>query len=390
MDIKALRAIAEQNDIIIVSHDGHIRTPPHYFDSLRNAFRFYFNTFNSQNPSYNFYAEGLSRRAGFVLSHDFLDEENTVLTIVAFERFFELFIKNLLALAHENLVYKRDKKAPSTKHIINEINNLSFVPQSSNGKPLTIPFRETLNRFYDLIDLGKGEQRDSITNTFSKIFSAYQFFDSQDHRASLHLLNWYRDRILHNGNKLPSLWMLDYFVTQRIIPIVIEIIKIDKVMLGESLFYFTTMTQIDILERLNEIKYDFDQLHNTDKQRETYETLLYIGHLKELGRANMNMNLFMRNNSQATYEYNYKDPHGRGCRFAKIEMAEHPQAKAIDSCVCCGVNSMVIYQEIIDSIFVKGEKESIEWVKCYTCDYHIRYNVGDPSFFRLHTKKVFS
>jgi hypothetical protein len=78
MDIKALQAIAELNDVTVVDHDGHICTPPHYFDSLRHASSFYFNTVNSQNSSYKFYAGGLSRRTGFILPHNFLDEDDTV------------------------------------------------------------------------------------------------------------------------------------------------------------------------------------------------------------------------------------------------------------------------------------------------------------------------
>lgn len=389
MDIDTLRSLAEQNDVIIADHDSYRRVPPHYFDSLRNAFGFYFNTFNTQNASYNFYAEGLSAWPGRATKHDFLDEENTVLAIVAFERFFELYIKNLLWLTNQNLAHTRKKGKLPIDKLIAEISAGTFEHVAMDGKPFTIPFRETLNRFYGLIDLNAQGSNDPIVATFSVILSKHNFLDSADHQASLELLNWYRDRVLHNGNKLPSLWMLDYFVTQHLVPIIAEIVLAEKDTLAESMFYFTTLTHINLIEALNSIRFEFNALHDPQKIQETFRTFLFIGHLKELGRANLNMNLLMRNNSQATYEYNYKDPQGRGRRFANAEKASHSHAIKIVSCVCCNVDSMVIYQETVDDIFNLGTaKKIIEWVKCYTCDYHLRYNAGDPYHFQPTGRKV--
>ena len=390
MDLETLRNLAEQNDVTIADHGNYRRVPPHYFDSLRNAFEFYFNTFNTQNASYNFYAEGLSMHPTRATKHDFLDEENTVLAIVAFERFFELFLKNLLWMTNENLAYTRKKGKLPIDKLIAEIKAGTFEPLAMDGKPFTIPFRETLTRFYGLIDLHKQGSSDAIVTAFSVILSKHSFLDSSDHQASLELLNWYRDRILHNGNKLPSLWMLDYFVTQHLIPIIAEIIRAEKDTLAESMFYFTTLTHIDLIKELTSIRFEFNQLHDPQKTQETLQTLLSIGHLKELGRANLNMNLYMRNNTQATYEYNYKDPKGRGRRFANVEKNEHPHAIRVSQCICCGEESMVVYRETINDIFNPGSKKHIEWVKCYTCDYHIRYNAGDPYLFNLKEDKLFS
>lgn len=391
MDFDTLRRLAEKHDVVITSYEGHHRTPPHYFASLRNAFGFYFNTFNTKNSSYNFYAEGLSAHSEVANSSDFLDEENTVLAIVAFERFFELFIKNILKASDHNLAHSReDRKRIKTRDLLTEISSSKFVPRTDDGVPFTIPFSETLRRFYDLIDLHNEGYEHSIVENFSHEIENYRFFDSAEHHVTLKLINWYRDRILHNGSKLPSLWMLDYFVTQRLLPMIFGITEVDKHTLGESLFYFKTLSGINVIEKLNGVRYEFDQLYDPERQRETYRLLLYIGHLKELGRANLNMNLYMRNNSQATYEYNYRDPKARGRRFARVEMEGHIHAIRISPCICCAEESMVVYQEIIDDIFRIGSKKSIEWVKCYTCDYHIRYNVGDPSIFSLHPNRIFT
>jgi len=390
MDFEKLRDLSEQNDVMIGSHEGHHRTPPYYYDSLRHALGFYFNTFNTQNASYNFYAEGLSRNPRIAKSRDFLDEDNTVLAIVAFERFFELFIKSVLTATDPKLGYSRKaRRHIEIKDLVEEIHSSSFAPKSINGKPFSLPFRETLRRFYGLIDLLNNGYENPIVSAFSEVVSKYQFFDSRDYKATLELLNWYRDRILHNGNQLPSLWMLDYLVTQRILPIIVSITRADKGILGNSVFYFKTLTHINIIEKLNDIRYELSQLYDSDKQRDTYWMLLYMGHLKELGRANLNMNLFMRKNIQATYEYNYRDPKGRGRRFAQAELSGCMIAKRVASCPCCGEMSLIVYREIVDDIFNVGSKKSIEWVKCYTCDYHIRDNVGDPSIFSLCQDRLF-
>ncbi len=67
-------------------------------------------------------------------------------------------------------------------------------------------------------------------------------------RLFLRILNWYRDRILHNGNSLPSLWLLNYFITQKLLFVIHEIITIEKKKLGDSLFYLSTPSKINILE----------------------------------------------------------------------------------------------------------------------------------------------
>src|SRR5690606_26639183 len=113
-------------------------------------FGFYFNTFNTMNSSYDFYAEGLSGNISRSNNQEFLDEENTVLAIVAFERFFELYIKSLLSEVDVNLTYARNGKNVSIMALLSEISTGTFVPATIDGKPLKIPFRETLKRFFGI------------------------------------------------------------------------------------------------------------------------------------------------------------------------------------------------------------------------------------------------
>jgi len=110
MDFTGLRRLSERNEIRIDEYRGHMRTPPHHYDSLRHALGFYFNTFNTQNAQYDFYAEGLYGKRANLIGRQFLDEENTILTIITFERFFELFLKDLLKKTNLKLVHISKKK----------------------------------------------------------------------------------------------------------------------------------------------------------------------------------------------------------------------------------------------------------------------------------------
>lgn len=400
MNFKQLISLSDTNDVRIDNFRGYKQDRPHYYESLRHAFNFYFKTFITNNTHYSFYAEGLYKKNVRILKHQFLDQENTVLTIVAFERFFELFLKDLLGRVNKKMILvlsdtNNNGKLVSVKRLrngvqefINGISNGNYVPKMIERKPLSIPFRETIDRFYELLDFSvRNPNSNSIVKKFSKLIAEYSFLDSIDYKATFQYLNWYRDRILHNGNKLPSLWLLDYTITQRVIPIVNELINVDSQRLGIDFFYFKTVTGIDILAGFDKVKFEFKDLKSKGKHYDSFIMLLKIGHLKELGRANMNMNLFVRMN-RATYEYNYHDPKGRGIRFALAEK-KHPDFKKIPECPCCGVKSLVLYQLVTDDLFNPGQKMKIDWVKCYTCDYHLRYDTGEPYLMELYTEPLF-
>lgn len=389
MDFEKIRKLCQSNEVRIDNYKHHKRNPPFYYDSLRHAFSAYFNTFHTKNATYNYYAEGLYDRNVTILRCQLLDDDNTLLTIVSFERFFELFLKDLLKRVNVQLIYQSRERNIAIDNLINQIEEKRFVPKKFGKKALTIPFRETIDRFYSLVDIIKSNSCDNgILKKFSRLIRKYSFLDSEDYKVTLKLLNWYRDRVLHNGSRLPSLWLLDYIVTQRIVPIVNDIVRKEDKKIGE-LYYLKTVTGISIIDRLNDICFEFNDLKKEKKVEDIFHLLLNIGHLKELGRANINMNLFVRNNIQAGYEYNYKDPIGRGIRFAQAEKVGHENFKEIKKCPCCGEESLVLYLQEIDDIFNDNEKVKIEWVKCYVCDYHVRYNVGDPIFFNLSDEKIF-
>lgn len=391
MTFDQLKKLCESNEIRVDNHSKCKRTPPYYYDSLRHALETYFKTFRTHNAVYDSYAEGMNGRNTKKLSVQLLDEDNTVLTLTSFERFFELFFKDLLGRVSPKLTHISKDRLPNKNKaliLVQKIESKTFSSKKFKNKLLSISFREAIDRFNGLAELSTIDKIESqLISKFARLLKKYSFLYSENIETSMRISNWYRDRILHNGNRLPSLWLLDYIVTQHFIPIIAQIINWEKSKLGEGMFYLTTVTGIDIIQEFLKIKYRFEDLSNPAKQQKIFRVLLYIGHLKELGRASLEMNLLIRNNI-SPYEYNYRDPIGRGKRFAQAEK-EHPHFKNIKDCVCCSTSSMVVYEQIVDDIFNPGQRKSIEWLKCYTCDYHIRINVGDPSFFNLYSEAIF-
>jgi hypothetical protein len=404
MNFLQLKNLADKNEIRIDDHNGSKSSPDHYYESLRNAFGFYFNTFQKINSSYDFYINSTStakKEYLDILERQHLDIENSVLTIVSFERFFELFLKNLLKKTNRKLIYQEAhksksnisyKKSRNTWKLIDKIQSNEFIPHKppAGRIPYTIAFRETIERFFELINYTKDASKtnNAIVKKFKKVVAPFAFFDNSNCQSTLEFINWYRDRILHNGNKLPRLRFLDYIITQRIIPLSIDILNAEPNMPSDWLFFTKSISGIEILTEMNKLKFTPINTKNNKQIINTFNTLLYLGHLKEIGRANMNMNLAVRSNRSA-YEYNYYEVKGRGIRFAQAEKDNHPNAKDIRKCPCCNENSLVLYiiygqdQPIINN-------EDIEWITCYTCNYHLRYNVFDLHYFDNKHEKHFS
>ncbi len=394
MTKEKLIKLVDRNEVSLFDRGGRKTTPPYYYVSLRHALGFYFNTFITNNIWYDSYAFDASPLKTRGTLSNTVDEENSINAIIFFERFLELFLKDILKKVDRRFTYdikRLDQNRNNALQIITKIRGDSLEIKRHNNKPLTTPFRQAIRRYYELIDLYNAGNKDRIVKKYGTIHKEYSFLDSEKFRATMELLSWYRDRLLHNGNRCPTLLLLDYIISQRVIPLICAICKKEEPKLGEALFYFKTPTGIDILESICAIKFEFKDL----QKRETKLNLLYLGHLKEMGRSNLTMNLFIRNNWQAGHEYNYKDPKGRARRFALAECAgsdyKHPDFPAPVSCPCCGESTLVVYRFTQEKSFLHGGRDAdIDWIKCYLCDYHLRYNAGDPVYFRLSSQPLFT
>lgn len=384
MNIDDLKKVALQNELRIDSHENFNRTPPFYFDSLRHGFESFFKTFQTNSTYFLSYVDSFQT----VNSLLYNDDENIVKTIIFFERFFELYYKDILRKVHINLTLQQKKKDSDIKNIVLDIEKNSFKPKRYKSENLSCNFIAILNRFYGLIKLSE-EQKDSyspLVKEFNKLLSKYNFLDNEKHKNSMHLLSWFRDRLLHNGSRVPTLWLYDYFFTQKIVPIVYKIREVEEENIEDSFFYFKTITGIDILQLLNETKFELKPEYNTAEIDDIKFKLLKLGHLKEFGRVSLNMHLHVRNHNRPAYEYNYDDFKGRGMRFANAEK-EHKHFEKIINCICCNEKSLVKYSFKTNTL--SGEPQIIAWVKCYTCEYYVQYDDYDPYLFKLSQSPIF-
>lgn len=400
MDFKQLIELALNHDLRIDEHESYRRSPPHYFNSLRHGFEAYFKTFQTNNHMYNFYAGGYNSFKNMMLQQAEIDEDNTVLCLIGFARFFELFYKDLLSRTDPDLCYSHNKSKKGKedlKEIINLIETNTFIPKQTNGETHIIPFGVAIDRYSAINILVQDTSNNSpVYDKFREVSKKYEFLTLPDTIGSMKILNWYRNRILHSGNKLPWPWLLDYLVTQRFIPVICNVLDNEKDRVGRYLYFRKTQTGIDILNCFNSsgTRFAFEELKNSEPGTKMFDILLFFGHLKELGRASLNMDLGVQQN-RATHEYGYNDAKGRGIRFAKAEQGNpeqkgYPDAYSINPCICCGVESMVHYRIKREYKFHPSYPDYIEWLKCYTCDYHLRSEAGDPSYFKLSLSRIFS
>lgn len=402
MNHTQLQNLADKNEVRIDDHKGTKISPPYYYTSLRNAVQLYFKTFRTNNEAFDHYfsATATSKKQNLgILEMQFLDIENTFLCLVEFQRFFELFIKDLLKQTHPGFTYKIDNNFYTSQRqspvrnawdIIQKIHARSlkgYNPDQSRKGFHRVPFRETLKRFYQLVGYSVDplKKNDRLVKRFIKITKPFTFFDDPGTRATLEFLNTYRDRILHNGNKLPRARFLDFIVLERVLPIVIQVLDFDMRIPQEWKYFTETVTGIKVLDEISRVNISVRNAKGRKQVFNAYHDLLYVAHLKELGRANFNMDNGMRQ-GRATHEYNYHDVLGRGRRIAEVEQTAHDRAVIMD-CTCCGNASLVRY-EILSPPF-RGGNPVIQWVKCYTCDYHLRFNVRDLHYFNPIYQKLF-
>lgn len=388
MNFEKLKELSHDFEVSIANDATFKMTPPHYYDSLRNAFQAFFKTFQSTNSIYEYHAEGLSKIESKRLSGMHVDSENITIALIGFERFFELYIKDLMGAIEPRLIQRtKNSKHKKPDQKICAIENNTFEPNTYGHVVQQINFYETIELYFHIANQIKDGLRSPLKDSMEETITKRIYLLSDEAFTTLKYLNWFRDRLLHDGSQVPSLWLFDYIITQNICPLLFDLFKFENDSIGGLPFYLNTLSGINILESIGQVKFEFEDLQDKSKIEEVFSKLLLIGHLKELGRANFNMNLYTRN-GKATFEYNYHDLFGRGERFAQSEK-KHENFKGIKSCPCCTKKTLVLYSIVIEDIFNKPEKLDIQWVKCYTCDYHIRYNVGDPVFYDLSEVPIF-
>ncbi|PKP17869.1 MAG: hypothetical protein CVU05_14725, partial [Bacteroidetes bacterium HGW-Bacteroidetes-21] len=360
---------------IKVGQEKHVQVKiPIYYSSLDEAFFHYFLTFHDKNSSYHFLLNPSTWTPESLSFNFFAGYENVVFSILSFHRFIELFIKDIL---------KRINPFLAVKFIEKEEELFKFLDNNiSPDEVKTVEYSEAYKRFKQAY-----RHYDRSSDVYNTILKDFEFLIERENSESLRYLTDWRNRIMHNGQNMPNVFAYDYLISQRIIPIVFQIIEADsKKLEGYKPYYFKTKTGINIIEEINNLKIDYKDFSSNDPQKNFFNNYLKLGHLKELGRASMKNNYWDRKNL-SYFESNYKNPIGRYERFAQAEKVSNYYYN-LKNCPCCGEKTLLVYKEAFFNI-IENKDDNIKWVKCYCCDYFIKDNVDDPLELRLSEYPLF-
>lgn len=348
---------------------------PHYYSSLRNAFKNYFDTYLEVKDSvvslvdFNWKREEVA--FNFNISYD-----KVVSTILDFHRFFELLMKDLLQRFDPFLSVRVDKSAKDYFNFI--------VDNKPANTFKSVEFSEAKERLNLLIKKLHNDSEFAFIKKFDFLF---------DSNSGLYELSWWRNRLVHNGNKLPNIISLDYLISQKIIPLVFKVIEIEKEIMKKDYtpYYFETATGINIIERIIQIDLTKEDL-TLNKGVETITNsqipnrYIELYFLKGLGRATINYNKHLKININVYNEYHriqYKDCH----EFVKMQ-EKSPAYHKTNECLCCGNPTLVTFKEYFDDIIFNVRRDLI-WSRCLVCDYGVSNKIGNPKNYKITEVDIF-
>ncbi|HXB40668.1 MAG TPA: hypothetical protein VNZ49_09005 [Bacteroidia bacterium] len=348
--------------------------PPIYYQSLNDGFFNYFKTvirIRQSLPSLMFYDTWKRKDIAF----SFSDSDSTVFTILGLHRFFELLLKDILQRINPFLSVKF---LENSKQVIKYLNNGLDTEDVQ-----TIEFSEAYSRFKNALHYAK----ENPENDAFQLSLKFEFLLQDD--TLLQLSRW-RNRITHNGRTLPNIFALDYLVTQKIVPLINQILEVEsKYIQNFKPHFITTHSGVNIFEELLKIKFDYLEFYEPTKSKHLQKCIFKIAHLKEMARARYNFDPLIPKNRSWVEPY-YEDPLGRCLRYADNEK-NNKHFHNIKKCPSCGIESLVIYKKMIPDP-QNDWKETGEYFfsKCTACDYLLPDNMGDPSIFDLYSEKLFT
>ncbi len=353
-----------------ITNGGATLNPPIYYQSLNDAFTNYFNTVRNNKNTYHFQLDFKEGNNSVINFHNI---DSAVFTILGFHRFFELLLKDILTRINPLLAFKFP---------INEKESILFLNQELElDKMETVEFSKAFQRFKEALKY-------SIDNPENTQYLIVQKFSFLKEGETLNKLSTWRNRIMHNGKTLPNIYLLDYFISQSVIPLINEVIKVDSDTLKEyKPHYFKTLSGINIIEEILNIKIDYKDFKKETPKKELAEKYLKLAHLKELGRASVTVDPYIKNNIVYDSPY-YNDPISRNIRFA-LQEKNHESFYSHKKCPCCGYDTLVVYRKEIDEVITQ-KKGFISWFNCYTCTYSLKNNIGDPNYFGYSEELLFA
>ena len=353
---------------------------PVYYLSLNSAFYHYFQTFRDNKDRYHFLCMDIKSWNREDIAFNFTTDYNLVFTILGFHRFVELLVKDILRNINPLLAVKFSGKE---KDLFSYCDSKTEEERIEAKQINTIEYSETFRRFNRAY-----KHYDKTSDIYINHLKNYEFIIQQENAETLQLLSDWRNRIMHNGNKFPNILYFDYLISQRVIPIIDKIIKLENIYLGKyEPHFYQTSTGIKVIDKILEIKFSYKDFSNDKKSKELGFKLMNLAHLKEIGRVAYKQDAFTKSNN-ARFETSYVDPKARSERFALAENANVDFLK-VKQCICCGNNSLVVYKKKFNFKLFAKEDNYIKWFKCYHCDYALIDNIGEPKYFGLTEVTLF-
>lgn len=369
-----LRQFFNENEVRVGAGKDFVVIPPIYYASLRDAFQNYFSSFRDKRLKFSFLLNIKDWRTAN-LSADYTGaDENLIFTILGFHRFFELLLKDILRRIDPLLALKTFEKEEEVFQLVDKKLNLENIK--------TIEYGETIKRFKYAF------KHYASSDVYETKLKAYEFLKTEINLESLSYLAEWRNRIMHNGTTFPNLIAFEYLITQRIVPIVQQVLSAEKPLLDQyEPHYLKSATGINLLDELLGVKFNIADFSDAKKAQQLALLILKLQHIKEIGRATT-LNLPMLRKNRDFYEHIYNDPIGRSERFAEVEKEKRGDVfYRLIPCNCCGTKSKVVYRMEHESLF--GRREFNTWFKCFHCDYSLLNIIGDPFDFGLSKERIF-
>lgn len=174
--------------------------------SLKIALNSYFKTYLSMMDSFEFDNRFDERYIKYEKEYI----EVYIETIVHFQHFFELIIKDILE--KENILLS--VRVTNEPVILHKLINNEPINQKEYEKIYSIEFSDALKSICKLLDAGRINK------------NKYSFI--KDHKSTLEYINTLRNRIWHKGKFILTYRALDELVCRYILPIVKEVVSLEE------------------------------------------------------------------------------------------------------------------------------------------------------------------
>ncbi|MCX6162164.1 MAG: hypothetical protein NTV87_12635 [Ignavibacteriae bacterium] len=338
--------------------------------SLRIAIKAYSSTYQSLKSKLHYFemnpGETNDQYLGAYNNNYYI---NCAESIIHFQHFFELVIKDILREEHILLANDASNYPIILKRLLkNEnINDLDIE------KTKSVEFSEALKRIILLIDtevLGNGN--------YDFISESKEIFDN---------LNTLRNRIWHRGTFLLHYPSLDLFIGEYILPLAMKF---------TSLYPYNEFKSYWIYKKLDNDFCPLNSLLNSF-EKEKYN-INKIAILKEMIRSAYNnpvLKVIKANSKSTGLIVNFENySQKRAEHLAKsIERFEY-NIDNIKKCPICGTMSLISFNEMEADIDEEGnilkQWQYVYNVKCLCCSFELFKEVGNPQIYELPLDNYFT